>query len=274
MNTEVIFDMSREAYDQIQRVNWSSLKHMGKSPAHYRQNLLTPRKDTDALKFGRVVHLAVYEPEKFAYSVAVWGGGRRAGKEWDKFCEHNDGRELLTEEEMRCVTAISNAVRAAAGPYVSSGSGEVTVLWQPEGVDAKARLDFVSNAGPIVDLKTARDASPGAFAKQFFNLGYDGQSAWYVDAWKAATGEKRPYVIVAIEKADPFVVQVYRVPESALELGREKYRANLEMLAHCRRESKWPGYAEGEVELEIPRWLAPMADEDDLTGLGLTFEEH
>ena len=57
--------MTHDAYDAIDATRWSMLKLMAKSPAHYHQALLESRKDTTALKFGRAVHLACLEPERF-----------------------------------------------------------------------------------------------------------------------------------------------------------------------------------------------------------------
>src|SRR5258708_4790284 len=94
----VYFDLSREDYDNIVAVNWSTLKHMDRSPAHYRQELLEWDHDTSAKKRGRVSHLAIFEPERWRNSVAVWDGDRRAGKLWEQFVERNKGLELLTEK--------------------------------------------------------------------------------------------------------------------------------------------------------------------------------
>jgi hypothetical protein len=44
-------------------------------------------------------------------------------------------------------------------------------------------------------------------------------------------------------------------------------------LALCRRESRFGGYAEAELELALPRWAAPREDEDDVAGLDLSISE-
>src|SRR5262245_428466 len=48
-------------------VNWSTLRYLRPgvgSPKHYRDILVSPRKDTEALLLGRLVHCLVYEPGK------------------------------------------------------------------------------------------------------------------------------------------------------------------------------------------------------------------
>lgn len=263
-------NLHRREYERIERVNFSTLKWMARSPAHYRSVLTTPAKDTDAKKLGRVAHLAAFEPERFNSAIAVWDGGTRRGKDWDKFCSQHEGKELLTLNEYDKCRAIQRAVRANvdAMGYVTGGHGEVAVLWTQvigDGAnrysfDCKGRLDF-DGAQAITDLKTTKDASPSGFARQVVGLGYDAQAAWYSDGYEIATGERKPYVIVAVENYEPYVVQVYRLPESVLAVGRAKYRAWLERLAWCRENSQWPGYSDvGALDLALPAWAMPAGD--------------
>jgi len=268
----------REEYDRIERVNFSTLKWMAKSPAHYREVLVNPAPDTDPKKVGRVVHLAAFEPERFRSRIAVWDGGTRRGKDWDAFKERNEaeGRELLTENEYERCMAIQRAVRADATAmnYLQNGSGEVSLLWAApvnetgEEIPCKGRIDFDSQTA-LVDLKTTKDASREGFGRQVVALNYHSQFAWYSDGYFKACGVRKPYVIVAVENEAPYDVVVYRVPEIALRLGRERYDRWLDQLAFCRRHNTWPGYSGGvELELELPKWALPL-DEDDPTGLGL-----
>lgn len=258
--------VSREAYDKLSRTNWSSLKHLGRSPAHYRHNQFNGRTDTTALRLGRAAHLAVLEPERYRAECAVWDGGRRAGNAWEAFKEAHKGYDILTEDEHAQCLALAAAVRANtnAAPYLSGGRAEVTALWTDAvyGLDCKARLDFEASVRALVDLKTTRDASPEGFAREALRFQLHVQAAFYCDGYEAATGQRLPYVLVAVEKEPPHVVQVYRVPEAILALGRETYRELLGQLADCRRESRWPGYASGELELTLPRWAVPQEDED------------
>lgn len=266
----------RDEYDTIERVNFSTLKLMAKSPKHYRHALLEPRTDTEPMKLGRCAHLAAFEPEKFRATVAVWDGGTRRGKDWDAFRARNADKELLTQDQYEQCIAIQKTVLADeyARPYVSNGRGEVTIAWtdaqRDRGVNSysvlcKGRLDFDAK-GAIVDLKTTRDAGDG-FGRQAWGLKYYAQAAWYVDGYERATGIRKPYVLVAVESTAPYDVVVYRVPDRHLELGREEYRAWLDRLAICRETNTWPGYANDcELELELPRWAEP---DDDIGGLGL-----
>jgi exodeoxyribonuclease VIII len=275
-------DMTREQYDaQADRENWSRTKNIGRSPAHYIHAMLEPRADKAAYRNGRANHTAVLEPEKFASTVAVWDGGRRASKAWDAFSEANADRDILTQAEYEQLLGMQRAVRQhpIASKYLQRGRAEVSILWtcadplMPGLVTpCKSRLDYLAPDW-IVDLKTCRDASPAAFSRAAFNFEYHAQAAFYVDAVAAVTGKRLPYIIVAAELAPPCVVQVYRLPEHVLAAGRERYRTLLARLAVCRREDRWGGYAEDEIDLELPRWSgieAPEPEGESLEDLGLS----
>lgn len=245
--------IDRATYDDLDRASWSIIKPMGRSPAHCLEAL--KGRESKALAQGIAGHLAVLEPDEFA-KCAVWTGAVRRGKEWDAFRAANAGRVILTEDEALTAAALGKAVRShkVAGRYLAEGEAELSVLWGHEGVDCKSRVDFRSGAGVLLELKTTTDASPRGFGAQVARLDYLGQAAMYADGFADASGERLPVVFVAVEKEPPYVVQCYRVPESLLLLGRNRYRDLLSRWAQCRGANSWPGYAENELELRLPPW--------------------
>lgn len=267
--------LSREQYDAVEAVNWSTLKHLGRSPAHYIHGLTPSTDDTDAKQRGRVLHYAVFEPERYRHQVAVWHE-KRQGKAFDDFAKANAGKEIITSRMRDNVEACAKAVRfsSQAARYVASGRAEQAVLWrydEPKVADlpsfsmqCKSMLDFISDEGVIADLKSTRDASPTGFAREVLRYEYHVQAAFYVDALKVATGRTLPFVFIAVEAAAPQVVQVYRVNDDDIQLGRERYMQLLAQLNVCREESRWHGYAETEMELTLPRWARPLEDDDGL----------
>lgn len=282
-------NMTREQYDALdERENWSRLKNLGRSPAHYRHALLQPREDTEALKNGRANHTAVFEPQRFARTVAVWDGGRRSGKVWDAFRKTNADKDILTKDEYDQLIGMQRAVRQhpVAGRYLQRGRAEVSVLWthvvKPLGgipgysIPCKSRADYLVPDCCIVDLKTCRDASPSAFGRAAFNFEYHAQAAYYVDAVAAVTGKRLPYIIIAAELAPPCVVQVYRIPEHVLAAGRDRYSSLLYQLNECRTQDRWDGYADEEMDLELPRWSGietPEPEGESLEELGLNIHQ-
>jgi hypothetical protein len=271
----------RDEYDRMPRLNWSKLKRLGRSGAHFNHARLQPHVDTDPMKLGRITALAVFEPERFRAEVAVFEGKVRSGKDWDDFVELNPDSEIATKAMHETALAIGRAVRADkdAMRYLSGGKGEQTVLWTyrmpPAGelegweVQIKSRLDFITAADVVSDLKTTIDASPEAFGRTCMNLDYLAQGAMYVDGVKAVTGREMPYVFVAVEKSAPYVVQVYEVDEEQLQLGRDRYRGLLATYNAYAQASRWPGYFDGPTKLVLPQWALPT-DEGAEGELGIT----
>jgi hypothetical protein len=277
--------ISYEEYTAIDAVNWSALRHMMRSPAHYAaERARKPPTDNDHFRLGRAVHAAVFEPDVFRTQFAVWNGAVRRGKEWDAFVAANADKTVLTLEQAMQASALAQAVRSnrCAARYLAEGEAEQTLTWTYSATEAreavvddvprvefvlgretrcKGRLDWIAPAG-IVDLKTTRDAEPEAFSTSAWRLAYYGQAAWYVDGYERVTGRRLPFIIIAVEKAYPYVVQVYRVPDDYLEQGRELYRALLDRLRVCQRDGLWPGYCDDEMQLLPPRWARPSEDED------------
>jgi hypothetical protein len=267
--TGIYPDVSREEYDEIDRINWSTVKQFGRSAQHVLEALRGKTKDSDALRFGRVTAIATLEPHLLETTVAVWNGADKRTKEgkaaWAAFEETLGGREVVDREEMEKCRAIAKAVRThpVASKYVTGGAAELTVLWDHVAFDGsviqcKARLDYQGVA--LVDLKSAQQAGPEAFARACWNFGYHGQAAMYSDGLVAAGGKSLPYVLIAVEKESPFAVAVYTVPHEILERGRATYRSYLDRLAVCRKSGEWPGYGEKEIELTLPQWTNNLAD--------------
>jgi hypothetical protein len=270
-----------DTYRLSQRVNWSSLKELRRSPAHYRQRMQEPRSDTPAMRLGRAVHLAVLEPQRFEASIAIWFAefGQRRGASWREFQAKHAGCEILTESERDLCREIQQAVRAdrEAARLLTGGRAEMAIEWTDpaSGIECKGRLDYVS-ASAIVDVKTTRTASPTAFGRESWRLRYHGQLAFYRDGWAAAHGgPPLPCYMIAVEKEPPFAVQTYRLSPDLLEAGREEYADLLARLAECRARDEWPGYTEGGevIDLLPPSWAMSGDDDEDVSDLGLDFSE-
>lgn len=276
---ELRFDIDRAEYDRLDRVHWSKLKLMRKAAALYRHAVTSKHVDTDAMKLGRAVHLALLEPTRFHSECVLWDAGPRRGKAWEKFKRDNSDREILTEREFELCERLSSAVHsdAEARRHLTNARTEATILWRAYGESSdalpgwsfnlKSRLDAITSEA-IADLKTCRDGSMHGFGRDAIRHGYHAQAAFYSDAYTAATGVRLPYVLVTVETSAPYLVTLYRVTDEQIEEGRRIYRGCLEQLGFCVRENRWPGYAEGVQSLAMPDWALPK-DEDEVGDLDL-----
>jgi hypothetical protein len=256
-------------YARINAINWSTLREIGRSPLHYRYLLEHGRADTATLALGRAVHTAVLEPERFGLEYVVFGGPRRAGKEWEAFKTANEGVTILKADEYAEAVAMRDAVHRHKGAmsYLVGGAAEQTVTWTERinGMDlaCKARPDYLGRA--IADLKTSKDAGASAFGRTAARFGYHCQLAWYRRGVRAALGRELDMVLVAVESAAPYDVAVYRVTEDQMYAADDAINDLLLQVAACRRSDRWPGAQEEEGPLELPSWALDGDGDEELT---------
>lgn len=242
-------------------VNWSTLREMGKSPAHYRHRLDTPREDTPAMRLGRAIHTAVLEPDCFPHEYVVFNGPRRAGKDWDEFALVNSDKTILKADEYDLALDVRDAVRRhkSARRLLRRGKPEVTLKWvDPKTrLRCKARLDWVAPGGVLVDLKSTRDADPHAFGRLAERMSYHGQLAFYRRGLIACGWNPAPVYIVAVEPEAPHDVLVYKVDEDVLLAGDLLVHDYLHRVRVCRKRRSWPGRDQGVQALDFPQWALP-----------------
>ena len=256
--------MDYQDYAAIPAVNWSTLKHMRQSPAHYRAALhAPPTPDTDALILGRVTHMALWEPDRLLTDVVVWEGATRRGKAWDAFQAEHAGKDIIRPRDLESIRCMADAVRShpVSGPILAkSGKGEQTLTWTDArtSLPCKARIDWLTDDGDLVDLKTTADLDPRAFAAAVHRYGYHGQLAHYRSGCIANGHKMNRVLVIAVEKTEPYDVVVYQLedgPGGALFAGRQLRDQLLDQLSACIDADTWPGRAPDAVEpLELPHY--------------------
>lgn len=253
-----------EEYHRHPSISKSQLDQFAKSPAHYLASLTTPRKETDAMRFGRIFHGMVLEPERVKIAVAPQCDRRtKEGKAiWDIFCTANAGAEIVKAEEGEMLNGMAASIKAhpAASALLNAGPGiaEGSAFWRDvqSGELCRCRPDFYrQDLGIIVDLKTTDDASPEAFAKSIAKYGYHRQNSMYVDGVESSTGDiVKGFVFVVTEKSAPYCTAVYSLDTQGVELGRDQYKKLLLDLADCKIAKKFPGYSDRIETLSLPAW--------------------
>lgn len=268
------------AYRELDAVNFSTIKHLARSALHYAHAVRAERAPTVPMRLGAVAHCLALEPLRFAEQFAVWDPpGKKpnfSGKEYVAFRDAHPNHEIVKPAEVEAGRRIAAAIRTSrtAQRYMSRGRPECVMIWRDEvtGMLCKARPDFVSDCIPnlIVELKTARDISPWAFASQYAKLSYHVQTAWYLWGLATLTGKPAYAKCVAVENTEPHDVITYSLTD-VVDLGAETLRKWLTKLAELRAADSWPGQSpDVEIDLQLPRYMLDDEDEDgDLTGLGL-----
>ena len=251
-------------YLAIDAVHNSTLKALDTSAKHYSHATRHARADTTALVIGRVLHAMVLDETPPA--VAVYEGKVRRGEKWEAFAAEHEGETILKRDELEDVAAMRAAVlshpRSAA--LFAEGEGEVSMVWEQQGIRCKGRLDWLRPCGSWVELKTTEAIKPARFARQAGHFLYHAQIAFYAGGLATITGQEAPEPphLVTVEKKPPYDVAVYRVDEEAIEAGQRKVDAWLRKLAEARRTGQWPGVAPDVIRLELPDYVLTDGLED------------
>ncbi|MEQ9074126.1 MAG: PD-(D/E)XK nuclease-like domain-containing protein [Sandaracinaceae bacterium] len=264
-----------DAYAQIEALNWSSLKHLATSAKllHYRSE--APRPDTKALRVGRAVHCAVFEPARWRSEYVAqpdFGDlrtkkAKAAREEWRE--QLVEGVEVISADEHALAMRLAKAVREHpdAAKILRSGRAEEVVTWtDPEtGVECKGRFDWITPRF-ICDLKSTRQSNLRGMRADFARFLYHGQLAWYHDGAIAAklipADAEQPRAIV-VQTVEPFDVVPFFLLTSDLERGRALYRSLLHRYVECQSAEWWPGLAPSLTPLDLPPWAAGGDDETD-----------
>lgn len=246
-------------YNPDGRVSFSTLKHIARSPAHYRANLARPftpsrsmriGKACDAILFGRPDSLAIHD-------------GQRRGKEWERLTVI-ERREIVTRDEWdvgdACASAVAKNPRAME---LLDGERWAAIEWQSHGVGLISHPDVIGR-GFVTDLKTTVSSQPRAFVRDALKFRYHAQLAMYAAAVvhralvPGATVGHPTLHIVAVENTEPHPVTVFTLTDAAILAGAKMYSGWLETLKVCLASDTWPGYSTADVELDV-------ADDFELT---------
>jgi hypothetical protein len=180
----------------------------------------------------------------------------------------------LKAEDFEPVAAMAEAVLAnptARAILEQPGAAETSVFAQVDGVNVRARFDFLPDQGERrrigADVKTTRDASERGFTRSIADYGYDVQRQWYLDALNATTGPmpvglEPELVFIAVEKEPPYLNAVYQLPTVWTEMGRVKAERARKVFAECTESGFWPGYSTEVTLVTPPTWYVYQHEED------------
>lgn len=243
-------------YCALDGVNWSRLKHLRRSPLHYRHVLDQGSEDTTSRLVGRALHASALQPDVYAAEYVVYDGDRR-GKAWTDFQAAHPNASILRRPEADQVAAQVAALHAhaVAGPMLATATHrEHAVTWTDEatGIACKGLVDL---GGPewIADLKGG--PSLDLFERWIVREGYHLQIAWYRRGWLAMAGERPTCSVIGVEAKAPHDVGVFALDEALLTIADRELDRLLLTLAECRESGRWPGRYPDTQQVEAPSWM-------------------
>lgn len=264
-------DMTDAEYRALPAINYSKLKHMAKSPLHYRHNIEHPAADNASFLLGRAVHCLVLEPFLFDSQFAIYEGRRdKRTKAYKEFLSELGDRDVLSVEEHEQALAMAEAVNEhpwvaelLAHPHTFT---EKVSVWDDSAGKCKAKLDIVhysEERGLIVaDLKTFFTTDVEQIRRQGAKFSWPIQHAHYLHAAAALFDvplhvvEYKAYNIV-VENKGPYDCTVVQWLDATLDSAFLRHRGLLDRLAECEETQQWPGRAAhgNVVQIEAPDYL-------------------
>lgn len=245
------------------------------TPARFDYDRTHPQKDKRVFDFGKVVHkLVLGEGDQFlALDPQIHGLKKdgtpaenpRATGTW-KDAEANARAEGLTPihvDDYRKAVEMAQVAHQheTAGPLLAEGDAEVWMYWTDEasGQKLRQRLDWITRPNghlTIVEYKTAADASPEAFGRTVFKLGYHIACAFAVKGAMALGLDTSPeYKIVAQEKEPPYDLTVHSLDLEAFNYSCRQMREAIATYQRCMKAGVWPGYPVETNWIPQPAWV-------------------
>lgn len=234
-------------YHAFPAMSASGVKEFRKAPGYWKYWRDNPGKDTQARLEGRLVHMALSEPERFEEQVVVIDGHR--GSSAVKLAITAAvlmGKVACKPEDYAMARGVADVCRAhpLLSAALSRGKGEQTLLWKDPatGVQCKARLDWVTPSDVILDWKTFGPIwSDDDVERQIRQNGYHFQTVWYIAGFKAVFNrDPKAFYHAFLRNDPPYDVAVRKVEQHSLDETAPYIPAVLEQFKTCLDQDFWP----------------------------------
>lgn len=262
--TEIAYCQPDADYRRALGENQSHLKHIINSPAHYQASKRRRFPVTVNMEIGSALHCKVLEGDdafssRFIQKPDDISFATKEGKEWKAV---NKGMTILAKEDFRNVIGMSESLfkldwfKSDQPDYRKYN--ELSIYWDADGVPCKGRLDRLVNEHDrvlVLDLKTTDSIDYHTFQKKVIGgMNYVFQAAWYAEAAALAFGKPATFIFIAIERAEPWSVGIFEVPQSMMEEGLAQTKRARQLLNQCLQTKQWPGPSTAYNVLDMPPW--------------------
>ena len=176
---------------------------------------------------------------------------------------------MLTEKEFETIKAMDSAIslHPLAAKVLRTCEFQKKVEWTISNkTKYKSKDDLIKFQGIldavttneqkhfIIDYKTAADggANPKKFKYTVLDMGYYIQAACYVEWYEQQYGYTPVFYFFVQEKTAPFIMEIFKVPEYLIDLGRLVYKKECFKLITALHENNFQGYENKAVHIIEP----------------------
>ena len=265
--------MTEREYRAHPAISRSELWHIRESPEKFKYYREHPPDPTPALVFGQLFHAMALTPrvaiEDFVIAPNIDRRTKDGKAAYAQFLSESDGKTIVTDEMWERAADMVEALECNDFcRKLLSGAKETPYFWVDEmtGIECKCRTDCTVELGGmplVVDLKSTNDASTEAFMKDSVRYGYDFQSAMYLEGVKAVTGVEHGFVFIAVEKTEPYSINIFQCDKPFIQHGYDTFRELLGIYHDCKQTGNWFGYLgryNAVNTLSLPSYLAKAVE--------------
>lgn len=263
----IITDLADPDYRKAEGFSNSFLKIIAKNefPALAKAEIDTP-KESKALIFGRALHCAFGEPDRFLaeYITLPEDAPKRptsaqirslTGKKpnpetvdlcawWDAWAESSKGKETIDKEDFDLIQRMSESARShpEMQEYLADEFTEFEVSAFAEladGTKLKCRADSINSR--IIDLKSIDGIGTARIERTIEDHRYFMQHPFYMDVFELAGKKVDDFRFVFVDKNPPYITRVVELPGELVDLGRSLYMKAIDTAISCIELDYWPG---------------------------------
>ncbi len=260
----ISYTESSAEYHASPAIGSGDVRSFIRSPRLFRDKRegLVSNKETPALIFGSMTHLALLEPERFRQSIAVKpediNFATKIGKEWKEL--HAD-RTILTQADYCTITMMEQRMPSEVKRCLTSGKSEVTVRTTMRELAVQCRMDHWDEKGAIIyDLKTI-DAIENV-EREIYKRSYHVQQQWYRRVMAQETGATSDFVLIFAEKSFPFRWRIVELDADYVQIADDAIDAALHGINARIASGCWDDPEPLTMIASPPSWLTEYMDEE------------
>lgn len=270
-NAEVCYFQRDGDYRRQPGENQSSLKSILTSPAHYLAAKSRRFIPSPVMTIGTATHCKVLEGDETFNSSFIKKPDSikftsKEGRDWK---EENKKKTILANDgqyrQWDAVMGMSERLKELDWFNPDQQDyrkfNEVSIYWDYDDIRCKARLDRVlvlDDEVIVVDLKTTDSVNVDKFQSKLVDLGYDFQAGWYSTAAEIIYGKPARFIFVAVERNEPYTVDLFEVPDFMLEEAKRKNELAMQILQECKQTGVYPAPKPSLKKLDYPKWYNPI----------------
>lgn len=230
----------------------------------YVTGTLKPSEATEARLLGSHIHAALLEPDRYVNDYIVppkFDRRTTVGKQgFAEFAREHAGKQFIDADlaaTVSCVREAAMANKQIRALLEADGLREHTINWlcPDTWMPLKSRRDLVLPS-LIADIKSCNELTEESFPKTIIKNGYGRQGAFYQQGELHFSGEKKPFVFIALCTKPPYGVGLFTLREDWIRLARIQNKTILRQMHQCQLNPDLyiPEYAKRVLAVDLPEW--------------------